>query len=68
MEYPHIYFSLRYLTRVFGGALEWDSIFFAVVKNRVARQVFLLRLLDGKEELDWFKVFECWLLDFADKC
>ena len=27
---------------------------------------FSLRLLDGKEELDWFRGFECWLLDFAD--
>ena len=27
---------------------------------------FSLRLLDGKEEPDWFKVFECWSLDFAD--
>ena len=27
---------------------------------------FLLKLLHSKEELDWFRVFECWLLDFAD--
>ena len=27
---------------------------------------FSLRLLDGKGKLDWFRVFECWLLDFAD--
>ena len=27
---------------------------------------FSLRLLDSKEEVDWFSVFECWLLDFAN--
>ena len=26
---------------------------------------FSLRVLDSKEELDWFKVLECWLLDLA---
>ena len=26
---------------------------------------FPLKLLDGKEELDWFRVFEWWLLNFA---
>ena len=25
-----------------------------------------LKLFKGKEELDWFRVFACWLLEFAD--
>ena len=79
VDFPHIYFSLRYFARVFGSMLEWDAIFFAVVKNRFARQVdlaVLVKLIDlfcenflvrnGKEELDWFRMPEYWLLDFAD--
>ena len=40
-----MYFSVRYIAWVFGGALEWDVIFSAVVKNRVARQVDLVVLV-----------------------
>ena len=79
VDFPHIYFSLRYFALVFGGALEWDAICSCEEYGRAtggscgSREVncfvlweFSLRLLDSKEELDWLWVFECWLLDFAD--
>ena len=34
----YIFFTEVYYSRL-GGVLEWDKIFFAVVMNRVARQV-----------------------------
>ena len=76
VDFLHIYFSLRYLwcfwvgcdiscsceeqCRAIGGFCD------SCEANCFVLWEFLLRLLDVKEELDWFRVFECWLLYFAD--
>ena len=37
VDFPQIHFSLQYFAQAFGGAFDWDAIFLAVVKNKVAR-------------------------------